>query len=691
MNRIKYIAAVFAFATWAMAVRGQAPQSGPDEQPGRPASIVMRGEVHKNKVLVRWAPTDAKAWRLLNEYGARLEKVTVVRAGVVLDEPLTELLAECLRPEESEAFKCVATEYPYAAIIAQAVFGESFAVSGMSRGDVEAIIALSEELQQRYLFSLYAADLCFPAAVAAGWGWEDNEAKEDERYLYRVTPLVPPEQMEIAGGALFVDGGRVDRFPPPLDFSGRFMDGTVLLSWNARTQQALYNAYILERSIDGVHFISITDPPVTKIDASEENDRIFYADSIQNDIEYHYRLVALTPFGTKSAYGDTIRGVGRAELQVAPLIVRASPDSEDGMVIAWEFDPAYEALIESFTLERSDDDAHYTDYLTPLPKEQRSVTLHDLPLTNYFTVAANSLTGKRVRSFSVLVQPIDTLPPAVPVGLTAIADTTGVVRLSWQANKDRGKFGYRLYRGQTAEEEMIPLNDIAIQDTVYIDSVDARSLNREVYYAITALNERYTQSDRSGVVEVIKPEVIPPTAPFIRQIRVEDGRNVLCWVSGGESVLAGYDIWRGSGAEFEMITRISDAAVREWQDDDVENGRTYIYRVCSRSEGGLVSEPSPDYKVKAINKSGANPAVTFHVTFVKGRVNLAWEVTTANVTGMLLYKKAGGGSFGLFREGLDRAAGIEDSDVMSGVNYEYMLVVKSNSAPPATIIKSIAL
>ena len=46
------------------------------------------------------------------------------------------------------------------------------------------------------------------------------------------TPLVPQDELYIAQGALFVDPGRIDHFPAPLDFTGQFMDGSVLLSWN---------------------------------------------------------------------------------------------------------------------------------------------------------------------------------------------------------------------------------------------------------------------------------------------------------------------------------------------------------------------------------------------------------------------------------------------------------------------------
>lgn len=655
-------------------------------------AILMRGEVHKDKVLLRWASTDARTWRLLNEYGVQLERLTIVRDGVALDEPERVILYDSLKPRDTPQFRWAAETYSYAAIIAQAVFGESFTVSGAGDQDIGSIIALSEELQQRYVLSLYAADLCFPAALAAGWGWEDSNVSGNERYLYNVVPLVPQDRLQITPGALFVDAARQDRFPKPLDFNGRFMDGSVLLSWNYRTQEALYNAYIPERSTDGINFSPITDIPITRMD-SGTGSQITYADSIANGVKYYYRLAGVTPFGSMSAYSDTISGTALPELRNPPFITKAIPDKDGGVEIEWSFEEEDEELIESFTLERSDNDKVYADYITSIDRKRRSVTIPDVPSTNYFVVAANTITGKKVRSFSAFVQPVDSIPPAVPVGLTALADTTGVVKLSWQANKEGDILGYRIFRGQTPDEEMIPLNDIAVRDTVFVDSINLKMLNSKVYYAVASLDERYNQSDRSPVVEVVKPETIPPTPPFIREIKVENGRNVILWVSGQEENLAGYDLMRKAGGEdgFTLLAKLTGVENCMYEDGDVENDKAYVYHVRSRSQGGLLSEPSPDYRVRAVSKSDAKYRIVFDAAPRKGGIRLSWKVPVTDAVNIQLFRKTGDGTFGLLLEELAVTGETEDKNVIPGTKYEYMLVVKANGAAPQTVVKSAAL
>lgn len=661
------------------------------------ASIQMRSEVTEGKALIRWAPTEAKAWRLLNKYGVRLERLTLVRDDRALETPEKTVLAECLKPEESEAFKEIAGQYSYGAIIAQAVFGSTFEVSGSGQYDVATVIALGQELQQRYVFSLYAADLCFPAAVVAGWGWEDTSVREDERYLYTVIPLVPAKEMKITEGSLFVDMGKKVRLPKPLDFRGKFADSSVLLNWNYRTMEKLYNAYIPERSTDGIHFTPISETPITQMESSAAPDKsdITYADSIENGITYYYRVAGLTPFGSKGAYSDTISGMGITELKDPPFITKAIPNANGGVDIEWAFDPENEKLISDFTLERSDDDkGNYQPLISGIKKTERRITLAEIQSTNYFVVTANSLTGKKLRSFSALVQAIDTIPPAVPTGLVAKADTSGVVYLSWQPNQDADMYGYRIYRGQTAGEELIPLNDIAIRETAFADTIDLESLNTKVYYAVTALDERYNQSEPCPVIEVKKPERIAPTPPLIRNITVENGKNTLHWVSGQENTLAGYDVYRKSGQSktFELLASVAGKETYSYEDTQVENNRTYVYQVKSRTEGGLISDPSPNYQVKAINKTESRKAKgDLTLVPLDNQIRINWKVTTPDVTNIQLYKKTGTETFQLFRDGLERTGEIIDTNVFLNMHYQFMLVVKSNNAAPATLTKSIAL
>lgn len=650
-------------------------------------SLKMRAEVGiDSTVQLRWAPTNSKAWKLLNKYGVRLERDIVYQDGKVLDEPHTSILAHCLRPDTTEHFKEIAQQYNYGAIIAQAIWGDSFDISGSNQtGGISSLIAQSEHDEQRFVMSLYAADLCFPAAEAVGWGFVDSTAVLGDKYLYRVVSLVPAKIYDIEQGVAFVEPSRVTRLVKPLDFRVAFMDSTAVLSWNYRTLDFLYNSYMPERSTDGINFQSISGIPTTKMGEKSTAGSMMYVDKIRNFEKYYYRLRGITSFGNYGLYSDTISGTSLPELKSAPVIISALPNDTGGVDLEWEFDQSNEDLIIDFTVERSDDNKKFDDFVSKIDKHQRRLSVKSVKASNYFILSANTITGNRKRSFSVFFQPADTMPPAMPKGLKAVADTSGAVHISWEPNTDADIYGYRLYRGQTLGEELIVLNDIAIQGTTYTDSVSMKSLNSKIYYSLTALDERYNQSDKCEVAEVVRPSLVAPTSPFITEINVENGKNTISWVSGAEETLAGYDLYRDS----VLIANISSPTILNYEDQEIENGKLYNYVVYSKSINGISSKGSVEYSVVAINKSASKKTgVEFSVVADDKFARVKWNIKNSDVTTIQIYKKMDNGPYSLFKDDLFASGELEDRNVSPSKSYEYMLVVKFNNSQPLTITKS---
>src|SRR5690606_3780897 len=94
----------------------------------------------------------------------------------------------------------------YAAIIAQSLYGESFEVEGTgNNNEIMEIVNTAEELQQRFSFALFAADMNFEAAKKAGLGLEDNTVKNNERYYYKVKAVIPEEVLIVNTALVYAD------------------------------------------------------------------------------------------------------------------------------------------------------------------------------------------------------------------------------------------------------------------------------------------------------------------------------------------------------------------------------------------------------------------------------------------------------------------------------------------------------
>lgn len=657
-------------------------------------AIRMRAEVQSDRILLRWISTDAESWELLNKYGVRLERLTVARSGVVLENPEIKILNENLKPEETETLKKLVAEYPMGAVIAQAIFGEDFEVS-LGDSPISKAISLDEIRQQRYLFSLYAADLCFPVAKEVGWGWEDKDVKKNERYLYRATPLVPKGKRNIEQGAVFAIADETVKLVKPIGLSGQFSEPGALLSWDYNTLSYLYSSYFIERSEDGRNFKQISDLPVTRMADTDKNPNapITYLDSIPLGKTMYYRVVGVTPFGSKGEYSSVISGIAYPILKTVPMITSSKVDKVGGADIAWQFDNTQQEFISGFNILHSMDDKTYSTLADNIGANERNYHIEKIGKNIYYKVEAKSKHGTSTQSLPILIQPIDSVPPAIPKGLKAHIDSLGAVHLSWDANHDADIYGYRLYRGQTKGEELIPITDVAIRETYYTDSVNLHNLNDKVYYALTSLDERYNQSEQCQTIEVSKPQTIPPTAPVITKGIAEAGRNIIEWVSGGETQLAGYIIARTDVDDKtkQRAQRIDNPKTTAYEDNDVESGKTYQYQVMAYSTNQQRSPLSSPIKIKSLKGENENETIKFDLEVLPEGIVIKWNIPYKDILSVTLYKLDETNTKFLYREGLPSTGTLTDEDIFQNRENAYILIVKSKGRKTSNIIKKIRL
>lgn len=657
-------------------------------------AIRMRAEVQSDRILLRWIANDAESWEQLDKYGVRLERLTVARAGVVLETPEIKILAECLKPEETDTLKKLVAEYPMGAVIAQAIFGEDFEVS-LSDNPISKAISLDEMRQQRYLFSLYAADLCFPVAKEVGWGWEDKDVKKNERYLYRATSLVPKEKRDIEQGAVFVIADETVKLVKPIGLSAQFSETGALLSWDYNTLSYLYSSYFIERSEDGRNFNQISDLPVTRMADTDKNPHapITYLDSIPLGKTMYYRVVGVTPFGSKGEYSVAVSGIAYPVLKTVPMITGYKFDKAGGAHIAWQFDDTQQGIINGFNILHSTDDKTYSALADNIGANERNYHIEKIGKNIYYKVEAKSKHGTSTQSLPILIQSIDSVPPAIPQGLKAHIDSIGIVHLSWQANHDADIYGYRLYRGQTKGEELIPITDLAIRETYYTDSVNINNLNDKVYYALTSLDERYNQSGLCETIEVSKPRTIPPTAPVITKGTAEVGKNVIEWVSGGEQQIAGFIVTRKEvdGKTEQMVQRVNNPEANGYEDNNIEPGKSYQYQVMAYTINLLQSPLSSPIKIKSLKGRNENILVIFDLEVLPEGIAIKWNIPYKDVHSVALYKLDATNTQVLYRENLPVSGEFIDSDILQGKENRYMLVIKSKERKTSNIIKKIRL
>jgi uncharacterized protein len=603
--------------------------------------IKVMASVQKDKILLRWAVTTPISWRKLNEYGYKLERITVTRDNKILTVPEKEVIVAVIKPEPAANWESIVDTNDNAATLAQALYGESFEVK--TTNVMQGIINKSEEIEQRFTFSLLAAEADYEMAKKAGLGYEDVSVKKNEMYLYKLTSNVPFEVMEIKEGGIFTGLKEYEDLPKPLDLTATFGDKNTMLSWNFKTLSHAYGRYYVERSLDKKTFERITQKPYTGMNQENTNNsRIFYIDSIGNNKDYSYRVQGISAFGELGPYSEIVSGKGKGILQYVPHLTVKDFKDDTTVTFTWEFPEEGNSEITGFELNRSDkDDDKYETVVKNIPPKSRNVTYNKLSPTNYFTITALGKQGNNRTSFPMLVQPVDSIPPVKPIGLKGVIDSLGVVKITWEPNKEKDLQGYRIYRSNNPNEEYSQLTVNPDPKNNYQDKVVIKSLNGKVYYKVIAVDNRYNMSPFSEVLVIKKPDVIPPTAPVFTSYEVRENSVFLEWVNSQSDDVQSQLLYRKMNEDTKWTLLLEDKnKIEKYQDKSVQEGNTYHYAIFAKDESKLTSKPSPEVAVFVPKASLIAGVKGFFAQFNanKNTIDLSWNYKEKEVESFEIYK-----------------------------------------------------
>ncbi len=609
-------------------------------------TVKLLSRVQENKILLRWAVDDAIAWKKTNANGFILEKYVFSRDGKRLPQP-QKLWVKPMQAAPLETWQDIVENNDYAAIIAQAIYGDSFTVDG-SQGELADIVNLAQENEQRFSFALLAADMSFEAATKAGWGYTDADVKPNEVYVYKIKSALPQEQLPIKSTSVLVGLNDYEPLPAPIDLQGIFGDKSVLITWEYELFKSIYTSYNLERSEDGRTFMPLSNEPLVNLNdkPNAPAKRMYYIDSLaQNNKIYYYRVNGISPFGEHGTYSDTISGQGQPILPFTPRISDFKfTDNPNEAVIIWEFPKEGEAITEKFQLNQAEKDSGpYKVVVDNIPVDQRQVTYSALDPSNYFTITAVGKTPKQQKtSFSTLIQPIDSIPPAVPVELEGKIDSLGIARFHWKQNEEKDFLGYRIFRGFTEKEEPSQLTVSPIERNQFIDTVEVKNLNAKVYYHVVAVDKRFNNSEMSEALVLEKPDVIPPTAPVFSNYKVENGTVKLTWINSSEEnathILSRKNMTDATA--WEVVYKTTDT-IQQFTDTKVKADKTYRYAIKAIDKNGLESLPSTPLTIHVIDLTPPDliKEINFNVYREDNSIELFWRADDSNIAEYTIYKQ----------------------------------------------------
>lgn len=599
-------------------------------------------------IKLRWSLSDPYAWKLANNYGYFIDRYTVLKNGELSPSPTkTKLSTIPIKPKPLKEWEAICQTDDNAAIIAQGIYGEDFEISGSS-SKFANIINQSNNLTQRFTFSLLAADCSFNAACMAGLGWNDSTVKLGEKYLYKIYPNIPKEKAVCDTALVFIGSDETSLLPKPIDMYAAYGDNSVLLSWDTKLLKSYYSTYLIERSEDGMLFKALSQLPFSTLndESGKDSGRAFFTDTIQNNMTFSYRVKGISPFGEYGPPSEVVQGKGKTVLSVAPNINHTQILNDSTALIGWEFPEEAAALVDHFELNRSANNADnsFVQVIARIDATQREVRFSPLLPANYFTITAVDKNGNKRSSFPYLVQAVDSIPPAVPSDLTAKIDSVGTVSLQWAANNEPDLLGYVILRGNNRAEEPAIINSKPQTENAFEEKINLNTLNGKIYYSVMALDRRMNQSKACRAVEVIKPDRIPPSSPILIDSKVSaNGKITLTWINSSSDDVASHRLYRKTEKDtaWTTVATISDVKTTQFEDTvSTSEGTLLLYSLRAIDRSNNISDPSPVWKVisHAKQQTGQLKNLRADIDRINHSITISWKTNSTDIAEYTIYK-----------------------------------------------------
>ncbi|MDR0763025.1 MAG: hypothetical protein LBF01_00825 [Bacteroidales bacterium] len=608
-----------------------------------------------DSIMLRYAPADKETWKVANKYGYVIERYTVLRDGELVEDREYRLLTSTpLKPQPLDVWEQYEDD-KYVSIAAECIFGESVVplVSPV------AIARRYKEEQNKFSFALFAADHSPLAARLSGLAFTDNTAQKNEKYLYAVR-VAAPDSILIDTAFAFTGLSEYMTLPRPLDLTAQWADRQVTLSWDIMSLQHIYNSYIVEKSTDGKNYTAISEnASVQGADEGINPERAYRTDTFfDNSTRLYYRIRGINAFGETGEPSDSVVGQGKMLITQAPIILNKQTVNNKQVKLDWEYPQKMNSYITGFKVYRSSNPERTKEKIYEGRNPQERTFMDNNPeLTNYYVVSVYDGSAEKFSMGLSYVELIDSTPPAAPTGAAGEVDTLGVVYITWKANTDKDIKGYRVFRSNNIRHEFMNIHPAVLKDTFYTDTININTLTKNVYYRIKAIDLRENQSAFSEILQLKRPDKIPPVTPVIKDIAVEKDKVVITWYNSSSEDVVLHRIYRSSETndsvvEIAVINSVPSASalsekMGSYTDKKITGGETYTYQIVAEDDSKLRSPYSSSMSIK-IQDEKKRQEITLKAKREEEQVRLTWVTDSKRkVEKVFIYKATNDGQLRL--------------------------------------------
>lgn len=640
--------------------------------------VVLVHSTQKGNVRLRWSPLTPEIWNIGKKNGFILEKRVIKEGSKYKIPPVTIIVEESpFLPAPAFKWEQSSEHNDYAAIIADAFFGESYSKKKGTTFPRAGILNSLVEQNDKFAFSLISAELSYEAALLAGWGFVDNNIQPNSIYEY-IVYLNHPDFQDKVRDTLRVNMSAKTSPPMPIAVTADFEENMAKISWHQNYPGYQVSSYRVERSTDGINFENLSSTPFISGGSgitSNRETRASFNDSISNNIYYFYRVSSIDCFGDVSKPSKVVKGMAKRRLTAVPQNLKHTFANYDTIQLQWEFDKEQENLILGFEVFKSDSSkGQYQNISFTLPPTARSFRVKATN-SNYFIVKAVGREEYSTVTGSYFVLRPDLVPPKQPQGLKGKIDTTGIIKIEWLPNTDDDLDGYFVYSSYNDSSGFIKTTSKPIRQTFHSDTIDVRSGSKNIYYLVVAADKAGNNSVPTEKLGLKIPDLIKPDPPLLYNTFRHADTVKIEWLPSPSDDVVMQLVYRKERNDktWKVLTRYNDNTTNYVQDTGLEDGKTYSYLIIAVDGNKLESKPVGPVNFTIALKTKPKKVEKFIARFDQQAltVSLSWKADPV-VKGYEIYKDNSDGQNFYFFKFLEENK-LTDTEIKPFKTYSYKI------------------
>lgn len=600
--------------------------------------IISRAKPYTNKIALRWNTNNHLLFHQLCKEGVVIDRL------ILNDKNKAESDWKRVTSDTIKAWPLQRFNQPNILkdsgkiIIAQCLYGQSTIKSSVNF--FETLKSQDEESENKYFIASLYASLNPENAAVAGIGFEDNITVDaTKKYVYRIIPKYV-ETQKLDTGFVVVLGADVNSSAEVLHVKPISLDRSVLLKWPSKINH--FTAYVIEHSTDGVNFQKVhKNYYVAKIDTLNNEPYYNFLDSIPNYTKYFYRITGINSFGDRYVSKDTI--IGMAQDLTPPQPVLLTYEQKDRNII-FKWDKPTDKDIETMYLitgkNYNANDSAITKQGLPINKNSFTLQLPEKYSAGYYRILLIDSNKNHNYSNQVYVFMPDHVPPATPQNFTGKIDTTGNIIFAWNGDNTELLRGYKILMANDPTHAYIPITDL-IQDTTYSYKTTLKTLSKNVYFKVVAVDGSYNHSQSTEAIAIKRPLKIKPEKPVFLSFYNGVNGITLVWSNANLDNFKHFELKRKDkeGSNWSVIQRTQNTT---YTDTTAVLGKEYIYTLQLVSNENIYSDDAP-FITLVVNKKNIDEKIALSLSRTEKNIMLQWIMPQKRVKYFLLYKNSGKG------------------------------------------------